>query len=845
MEKIKFDFDKNEYVLIYRWILQQSVPAPTDCYLILEALRRVIPWIEKGQELTEEQFGKLERKSVEKVYVRAEQLGEYFAYLDEFFETPAAKPFVLEILKADPETVVGIPSLDEYAFKNPQGQKIQGIIMGSELDYSDGNAKKKIYGQNENGNILVEGQLDDSGSLNTPVTGKVDYGQVNIVDGESDVIGQVVSYLKSRQSKLEKTHVTGNFNVDEYWVKIKDVTEKISDELLRVKGGVEFNKGEQFAILANVAEKVEELLGEAEPIAELLEDKFDLSIGIFDKTRELIHEMKNRIQSDNFDEADFGSISLETRKIKTRIKKFLPTIDELRESIQDKLNDVELKEEFARLSELAARLANFDDVHVREVIKGQLLQGGELTSGDILDSDLIEKLKKIIIQQASQIKSLQDQNQKMSGAYDVLRSKMMIFETLGKSQLDIDGKFKLKDLHNAILSLRPLLTSQTHSLNEAGTSMVDLCAEVEIDYNAIESKVYQEVSAELDLEELDGDPGESENENLSEMERLIAENNLLKTQLENAQKLLEASDEKATEIQSLLEERDDYLDSIEENNQIYQEQITQQGEKLDQMLASEEKYQAALEKADKDIFSARVNEGDSAEKMADLKNQIDVLKTELDIYRNKLNELFGTKYTGQQLKDKLESIDPASLISLEDAALILSEKDARLKELQKYVDMARTQVNDSKKQIASLKITTDTAVADKQTLSKRIIANKLELDTVKKTNVSLERKLGTNTHLLKEARKSISKFTVLIENLKHDRQTYITKTNKAMNDFKDMTRKASSLQRHVDASDQKLADLEKKNERLRETERELRTQLNVLAGEVKNLQHQLKKSSAA
>ena len=70
MEKIKFDFDKNEYVLIYRWILQQSVPAPTDCYLILEALRRVIPWIEKGQELTEEQFGKLERKSVEKVYVR-------------------------------------------------------------------------------------------------------------------------------------------------------------------------------------------------------------------------------------------------------------------------------------------------------------------------------------------------------------------------------------------------------------------------------------------------------------------------------------------------------------------------------------------------------------------------------------------------------------------------------------------------------------------------------------------------------------------------------------------------------------------------------------------------------
>ena len=83
---------------------------------------------------------------------------------------------------------------------------------------------------------MVEGQLDDSGSLNTPVTGKVDYGQVNIVDGESDVIGQVVSYLKSRQSKLEKTHVTGNFNVDEYWVKIKDVTEKISDELLRVKG---------------------------------------------------------------------------------------------------------------------------------------------------------------------------------------------------------------------------------------------------------------------------------------------------------------------------------------------------------------------------------------------------------------------------------------------------------------------------------------------------------------------------------------------------------------------------------------------------------------------------------
>ena len=96
-----------------------------------------------------------------------------------------------------------------------------------------------------------------------------------------------------------------------------------------------------------------------------------------------------------------------------------------------------------------------------------------------------------------------------------------------------------------------------------------------------------------------------------------------------------------TEIQSLLEERDDYLDSIEENNQIYQEQITQQGEKLDQMLASEEKYQAALEKADKDIFSARVNEGDSAEKMADLKNQIDVLKTELDIYRNKLNELLA------------------------------------------------------------------------------------------------------------------------------------------------------------------------------------------------------------
>ena len=69
-----------------------------------------------------------------------------------------------------------------------------------------------------------------------------------------------------------------------------------------------------------MAEKVEELLGEAEPIAELLEDKFDLSIGIFDKTRELIHEMKNRIQSDNFDEADFGSISLETRKNKNKIK---------------------------------------------------------------------------------------------------------------------------------------------------------------------------------------------------------------------------------------------------------------------------------------------------------------------------------------------------------------------------------------------------------------------------------------------------------------------------------------------------------------------------------------------
>ena len=206
---------------------------------------------------------------------------------------------------------------------------------------------------------------------------------------------------------------------------------------------------------------------------------------------------------------------------------------------------------------------------------------------------------------------------------------------------------------------------------------------------------------------------------------------------------------------------------------------------------------------------------------------------------------FWHKIYGQQLKDKLESIDPASLISLEDAALILSEKDARLKSCKNMLIWPVPKSTIQKKQIASLKITTDTAVADKQTLSKRIIANKLELDTVKKTNVSLERKLGTNTHLLKEARKSISKFTVLIENLKHDRQTYITKTNKAMNDFKDMTRKASSLQRHVDASDQKLADLEKKNERLRETERGVENSAECFSWRGQKPSTPAKKSSAA
>ena len=72
-----------------------------------------------------------------------EQLGEYFAYLDEFFETPAAKPFVLEILKADPETVVGIPSLDEYAFKTLRAKRFRESLWALSLTIQMETPKKE------------------------------------------------------------------------------------------------------------------------------------------------------------------------------------------------------------------------------------------------------------------------------------------------------------------------------------------------------------------------------------------------------------------------------------------------------------------------------------------------------------------------------------------------------------------------------------------------------------------------------------------------------------------------------------------------------------------------------
>lgn len=758
------EFDSQDYYPILASSIRPGQVIPFDCFILLERVNRIVRWVNGNEIFPDAKYALLEGRSIQKVFVLKSDKKNYFSYLDDFLKSPDGRR-ILELIKSQGKPDIdGIPDPEEFSLTALQSE-ISSEPKASSLSSLEQEQEDLIQ--------FLKGKVNDIEENLTRLN--------QVPEEDLLVIGDVTLRISDELVKISSESLVQ----DEFEKRIEGVTQVIDDGLIRISSVSK--KHSEFEGLSRMMEKISS------------------------EVRQLGDLDQNGISS-----------SEATVLLKRQAARIKPFSTNLSSSLASQLLGLAIEGAENHLGQavpLKSNVGRYEEVpsYLREMLTLKELMRS--------NSSDVKHFQHQILKQGLIIKDLKAKSGAVRSVYRSLRDKWFLFHLQTKKSLDPSGVLAANDLDEEIKKIEKAneglfenSTSLFSNYKTVSRSVVD--EQVQINPNLIFNSEHPNQTESKDDLSNGIDSTESElstDESASNLKQLESENQILKVQNENLLALVESMTKKGEELELILSRTREYTENLESANSENHKTIEALEERVNSLLQSQIDFDSTLEDVHRSSKLAKLGEEAGKERAADLGNQINLAKIEIEAIR---------KGTGNESVAKLREEQFNSL-------------------LQKY-ENKQNELSETKKTIINL----NSKLLEAKTETKRLIQ---DMDRLAKDKDQRERQMRTiaikfemNCNLLKQSQSSVGKLTQLTDSLRQERQTYIRKTNEALNKYRTMSERASLLDRQVTAGEQSADDLQHKLKKVQEREWNLRkesqdwrTKFVEAQKEIKNLEKAL------
>jgi hypothetical protein len=863
-------FNMTEYIAIFPGILVVDSVAPFDCYVLLPLSQKLVLFFPQGKVISQERFERLVTHNHAQLFVKATSREQYYRCLDEFLSSQDGKVALQDSLRQGGKLQeLGIPSESEFKLASLDSVGgLQGlmtfVLKQQEPEVKNVEIEKKESRVTDPAIVKVLDSLRNQ-TQNLEVEVKL-HEQLNIDDRQ--VIFRAVSSIGEQLKNLDK--LNPEMGDKEHQMIIKNITEKINEDIIHVKGLKNLSDEDSILVTGAVLEVQKEM-------ATLKEKNAQIDIGQSKKRMQGHLRSLRGLASETHETMLTNALEQIIESVETQFGKSLnlmmnrdtaaePSVSERSspvglikylKDIQQELvgNKISIDGVLARLNDLISKIESGElgaaDIFVsQEAFSAKTISEEQLDGTNLADPRLVNNLKNLIGMQETTISNLTDKLKVIGADFIEMKTQLFTYQTLTKRKLDVADQMKGKQILQKVQDFESKFFS---SINEERKTLKKITANFvsTLARNAVSgSSEGAEVDdlalpigsseGELaDVNDSDEDLTKMANEavqRVSEYEQVLAENKVLLVQMENAQALVDTTNKKVGELEELARSSGEYATALEDelgkvkvrNEELSNESQADQSEKR--------RLQEGLEDLNNSLFKIRSDSASEKEQADHLRQRISELESSLATYLEK----FGAE--GADL-----STEVAADFS-EAARALLMQKELEIKSLGSKLTAKIDENTLLKKQYDSATSDERKFGVERKDLGKRLEKQRGEMEALKQHIKSVDVKVTTTTNLLNNARKTINKLTGENEELRQDRTKYLRQTNEALANHKSLVGESLSLSNQVQGEMQKVKKLERDLELSSAKEKDLvkqvqrfQSQINGLETDKKKIESELKK----
>lgn len=841
------EFKEEEFYSIFTESVRPGFIVPFDCYIYLKQSKGAYLLVEKDTEFPLDKYNKIKSKSYDKLYVKTEFMDVYKKYLKEFFKTEDGQRALESLSELDDISEIdGLPSVDELEIIceeicNEEEANMQAIKeKNSEPRAGDTSANKVIK-------LKVEGKVDPQENFD-----KIKGG--SILDGP---LGDIISSIRKEVLELESLGIKSQEESNTSLIKVEECTAYLNDEFIKVEEKLKIGEKLETSYVANLKREFGEHL---QYIQGSMDEKYYAKISSnIQIITDNIQDLEESVRIENYNPSRIRR-KVKFIQNQTKLLRRIAKQDEV-SMVSQALNSVlgNIESTLGEKVLLNTNVAMYVDIpdYLNDKIDLDDIMQSKSEDIKILQHQIVKQ--NLLIQELTQkyekarrnLKTLKDewflfhvQAKRNLGGSDAMAAKK-IDKQISEFVEDFDATNSssktlfavasdlTKEMGGKYIELDPELLAKIGAINashisstlskdvKAGLKEIELENDIDTDISIEQESVdvftfntlakgndernnTMKLSELIEITEQSGALVGDLNLDMSHEEgslfiQLKSENELLKTQLENAQKLVDTGTQKISELSELIKTNAELTESLEAENDIYRKMNSQLEEQVEKFQTNEDMFHDSLSIANKGTKEAKTQLENQDEMLIEIKEKLRIREVEILALKKDIN------------------LDQ-----------VVEAKDDYIDSLNKNLDAKREEINKIKKDLVKAKTDFSSSEQKFNHFAKKMNRMKLEYDALKKTNRSVQAKAEGGKNALQQARKTISKLTTLSDQLRKDRQMYIKKTNESMSKFKAMTSQASNLNRQVESEARIKASLEKKLKKSIETENKLREKIKEL-----------------
>lgn len=526
-------------------------------------------------------------------------------------------------------------------------------------------------------NIDILGKVTVEGDSSQLVSGVLQSDNEEMGNGdESPPYAEVFDILRTKIKDLEdKIRVTGTFQEQDV-KKISDCTLKIKDDVFMVTSDVENGKFDPQS-LQEVVKKVRSSLQSIQT-----EVKTDPLGSVSLITKELEEHIKN-----------LNDVSLQKKPKMKKLSRLLQTIihkthqlDEVTSGDTNLLLSSSLNQMIAHVQDQTGKRVHLSsDLGEYDLIPEYLsskIDLDDLTASDNLN---IKHFQHKIIQQSLIINDLNNKYKSSQESFKNLRQKWYLFhvqakknlsgsDALAAKEIDTDFRHIETQVGEVTKSSGKLTEMAAHITNDIGGSEIKVDMELlkrlsqdttgdqfssssatddsgdqfQFDEDLVEisedkfkndsdgdskdnSEYPQNITADELIKEMEGRFGQQPNSKISaETSSLMAENQLLKTQLENSQQLLNSANNKIDELNQLMEKNNELTSKLEDESLENRKLIETLESRVEILQSTETRFNDTISEAGANLKLVKAEISDKDLMIQELRNDLSVKKLEVN-----------------------------------------------------------------------------------------------------------------------------------------------------------------------------------------------------------------------